>query len=443
VLGLMSLTLSPLVSLDSMRLYVGALSDLARLQPSNIPVAWLALAELAGVYALHFLPWLVFATWLSLRHNAGPVHDLTRLHALAGWTRWRHVMLPALLPGWLLGVGLMMLRIIEDAATPRRLEIDGLLATHLLEAAQSAGANPASTSAIMLMMVLAAALIVLIAWRGIFPRPRLRAMPACATTGRGLHPGAWLAMLPWLAIALFPYAAPALKSPLVPPEIAMVTTPDWLLTLAVFAVFCGSMLALGGFVLASAITRDGKLAGLVQQLACALLVLPTPVLAMLLTTGISEPGQPSSHQAWFAFSLAVAIKWLPLAQVLLASRWLTLPAGIFELARLRTGSNQPGASRRLLSTLLPTLVAVLLIGMLALTGDLSTSLLVLPAETTSPAAEIFRHGLQDQQGLALAWLTIAGVIFILATFVVLTQRAARCPRPRRRRASHPIMEPHG
>ena len=184
LLGLLSLVMPPMLTAGVLRQWV----------QTGLPAApqWLtgvgglggAELQLIVVYALHYFPLLLLGILVAQRDTPQDVIDAARCVGAGRWRILRRLTLPMALPGYLLGVTLMLLRMLEDAATPLVLGIDGMLAPRVLQGLLQAGPNTPGPLVDAALLTVTTGLVVLLAWQ-ILQRPIcVGGTPPTATASR-------------------------------------------------------------------------------------------------------------------------------------------------------------------------------------------------------------------------------------------------------------------
>jgi ABC-type Fe3+ transport system permease subunit len=429
VIGIVALTMPPLVT----AIALDNVDDQLTASLSAPPMLGLAI-----VYALHYLPWLLFATWLTARRHAGPIDDTTRLLQVGRLTVMRRILLPAALPGWLFGVAMMALRIIEDSVTPQRLGIDDMLAPRLLAAMQDSGTLDSTVATLGLVLIMISMIVVVLTWRGLYRGTDRHPLDAHCRQ----HPAAprrvhhWLGLLLLLALVLMPYVVLALHVDTTWVGHLRATGDSLVRAMLLPAMVCGLTLMISAVVLGGLTAYEHPIARFVHLLTWAILIIPTPVLAVLMLTDAGPGITPVTREAGTVLALALAVKLMPLAQVLVADRWRPLRTGLGELARVRRRGARRGGSGRLLSTLTPVLLATWCIGVIATLGDASTRAMLSPTIEPSLLLIASDGRAEAQAPAAAAALLLATMVGIMAAVSVRLLRGRRCRslhhrRPRR------------
>ncbi len=386
-------------------------------------------AVLIMVFAVHYFPVILFSLVAGLAKIDRSLEETARNLGAGTPALWRRVILPLAAPGYLMGVALVLLRILEDAATPLVLGIEDMLAPQLLIHLRQADPSDPQLRIIAILLLLVSALFAAMAWSTLLPRAtqtrfgrveparwRSRAastllpvVPLLALAVIALLPMAWLALL---AIgAHWPGTAP-------PGYAALGGLPgllrDQLPGLGTSVGYVGLSGALTGLVcwaFGAADAARGLLARVARFLSTAMFAVPGVVLAlayMNLAERFGRPLDDAPGHAWLALALLVAFKQAPLAHRLISWRIRELRPDGFEAA------DQLGSARtaRLLRMTLPALAGVLsalfLLGAVAGLVELSAALLLI-RDPAAPYAVVLFNGIQSgsdsavwaAQGMAL------------------------------------------
>ena len=241
--AIISVAMPPLVTAAALDPAIATATAAIAAEPGTALAQFKLLAVLALVSGLHYAPWLLFTTWLALRHSTGPLHDAGRMLRVGPIAVARRGARPAALPGCLVGLAGMMLRMLEAAATPQILGIDELLAPRLLQTLADA---PAAAVATALLMTLCAAVVVLLTWRGLAQPPVSRAVSDRPSGYQGVSLPAGLAATAILAATLLPY-------------IEFAQAADWVASLSLIAVMSNSSMSLTTIVNARLVCEPSEL----------------------------------------------------------------------------------------------------------------------------------------------------------------------------------------
>jgi iron(III) transport system permease protein len=403
------------------------------------------LVVLIVVFALHYFPVILFCVLARLASIDRTLEESARNLGAATPTVWWRVVLPLAGPGYLMGVVLVLLRIIEDAATPLVLGVDRMLAPQLLLRLAETGPFDAPLRAGALVLLLLSALLTAMAWSALQQRPGDdRNMTIAPARWRSVPAGALLPAVPLVllaSLALLPLAGLTLLAlgggsadTLSPADLAITESiahlraqqpglPANLLYLGA----AGALTLLGGWVFGAAGAARGPLPAATRCTAQAMLAVPGVVLAMGYLLLAERLGQPLSDAspAWVALAVLVAIKQLPWAQRLLTGPLQGLRR---ELAAARDLG--AGAPARLLYIGLPALAGLLtatfLLGAMAGLVELSAALALIQDPGT-PYVRVLFDAIKSG-GTPAAWAA-PGLALVL-TLALASAAAATLAGPR-------------
>jgi iron(III) transport system permease protein len=406
LLGLLPLVMPPFVT-AAVLLHFADVPQLAGRDfwPDEWPMSG-RLATLILVYALHFFPVILFSLIVGLERVDRILYESARNLGAGRFTAWRRVALPLALPPFVLGAGLVSLRIVEDVATPLMLDIDDLLAPQFVLRLAAAGpGDPLLTLAALVMLTLSA-LIVAFAWSALTPLPVRRAEAACPQPLRWRHPTraallatpligilAILGLAPllglgWMSLADHWSGGP-LPDPVGPFDYQALLAdglPILRATLA-YAVIAGILLLVAGGALGWLSSTPGVLGRFTRAAVNGLFAIPGLVLAFacLQTTSHIDWAQAAwPNLAWLALAAVVAVKYLPFAGYLIARQGRMLGRGGQESARTLGVAGPALYLRVVLPALVGTLVAVFLIGFAAAAWELTAVLVLLDGSSSPP-----------------------------------------------------------
>jgi iron(III) transport system permease protein len=399
-------------------------------------------ALLIMVYTVHYFPVILFSLMASLARIDRSLEESARNLGAGTPAVWRRVILPLAAPGYLMGVVLVLLRILEDAATPLVLGVEDMLAPQLLLRLGQAEPSDPQLRIIAILLLLVSALFVALAWSALRP---------CAAETRIYHPqpARWrsavastlLPIVPLLALAVFallpmvwltllglgvngPGRLPPGGGPL--GDLAGVFH-DQLPGLGTSVAYVGLSGALTGLVcwaFGAASAIPGWPARVARLLSTAIFAVPGVVLALAYLNLAARFGQPlgdTSGEAWLALALVVALKQAPLAHRLVSWRARELRPGGFETAY------QPGATRtvRLLRVTLPALAgalgALFLLGAVAGLVELSAALLLI-RDPAAPYTVVLFNAIQS--GNDPAFWAAQGIALVIAVGLAVAAAAA-------------------
>jgi iron(III) transport system permease protein len=386
-------------------------------------------AMLIVVFVVHYFPIILFSLIAGLAKIDRSLEETARNLGATTPVVWRRVILPLATPSYLLGAALVILRIIEDAATPLVLGIDDMLAPQLLLHFEQSGPSDAPLRVAGLVLLLISALFTTLAWSALLPSqadtqwhrgPPARWQSAAAKVLVPIAPLLALtviALLPltWLALLALGIQWPGTPTP--GSAQAQDLADLFREQLPGLRTSVGFLLVTGAFTLvvcwafAAADAAQGWLARVARFLSTAMFAVPGVVLALAylhLAERLGRPLADAPGHAWAALVLVVAFKQVPIAHRLISWRITEFRAGGLEAAR------QLGArgTTRLLRVTLPALAgslgAVVLLGAVAGLVELSAALLLI-RDPAAPYALVLFNGVQSDsdpavwaaQGLAL------------------------------------------
>lgn len=338
VIGLLPLAMPPMLTAGVLRRLVETGSQTAPPWLTDVGGLGAAELQLIVVYALHYFPLLLLSLVMTRHDTVQDAIDAARCIGAGRWRILRHLSLPMALPGYLLGATLMLLRLLEDAATPLVLGIDGMLAPRVLEGLLQPGAGTPGPQVDAALLTAATGLLVLLAWQ-ILQRPiPIGTAPTTATTPRRSVGIAAAITLPVvgvsIALALLPYVglallaidasatAPAMTLHALDPETLLVAVFKTLL----FALFAGLLAMLASTGLGLLVATPGRPARWLRHGVTVVLAVPSIVLAFAFLAWIHEDGGATLpiNAAWVILSIVVVLKLLPLGHYLVAVRWRSL-----------------------------------------------------------------------------------------------------------------------
>lgn len=445
LLGLLPLVMPPFVT-AAVLLHFADVLQLGGLDlwPDEWPVSG-RLATLVQVYALHFFPVILFSLIVGLKRVDRIFYESARNLGAGRFTAWRRVVLPLATAPYVLGAGLVALRIVEDVATPLMLDIDNLLAPQFVLRLAAAGpGDPLLTLAALAMLTLSASFVAL-AWSALTPPPIRPAAEVCPQPLRWRHPSgaallatplililALLALAPllglgWISLAdLSPEPLPV-SVDLFDHQALLADTWPILSATLTYAVITGVLLLVVGGALGWLSSTPGVLGRLTRATVNGLFAVPGLVLAfacLQTATQFDWVQAAWPNLAWLALAAVVAVKHLPFAGYLIARQRRLLGRGGQESA-LTLGVAGPALYLRVvLPALIGTLAAVFLIGFAAAAWELTAVLVLLEGSPSPPplTLSIFqtlqtpggeRTGAAQAILLVLALLALGAMIYRL------------------------------
>lgn len=445
VLGFLPLTMPPFVSAAVLGHFAETLSQIGIAQPfAGLDVAGSNIG-LILVFALHFLPFILFSLIAGLRHTDRSLGESARNLGAGRLRTWYRVTLPLATPAYGLGAGLMILRIFEDIGTPVLLGVEGMLAPQILSRLGSSGLSDPWLNANAMVLMVASVLVTLVAWSALAQRPGVRGAGPCARPLRwrnrsgsllislplilalgtlALAPHVWLVLMAlgvdWPVQVVPQVFDPAgllhaLAEPLGELELTLGYIAGAGLLTALLAAACGSLT-----------WQAGALGRMARFLTTSLFAIPGVVLALAYSYTWERLDQPQTDWpgfAWLTLVLVIAIKQVPLAERIMAARLTVLHQGASESARNLGASRLDVGLHIGLPALATVLATAFLIGSAAALVELSVALLLIQGQQAPLALQLFQSlrlgtGNADgpAQGLLLAGLA-AAVLLLLFLFL--------------------------
>lgn len=402
-------------------------------------------AQLVITYALHYFPLIVFCLATAVAGFERGAEDTARNLRASTWTTWRQILLPLATPGFILGATIMLLRIIEDVASPLVLGIDNMLAPSFLQGLLERGPGDAQLLTSGLLMLGLSTVLLVLAWSA-FQLPSARyAAPFCThhgNTGRsgfviltGILAGIatlLLALLPLAGLTYVVYTQEQLtgldSTSLTTVKRAIHDTMPMLSRTLFSALAAGLILTLIAAGLGTLSNASGKTARLLRSSLTLLIAIP----GVLLAASYLQLGQrfaadsALAQTAWLALVCVVVIKLLPLGHYLAVSRLRRIHPALVETAFTLAGQRTLQYGSAMLGALSGMLTAVFMLGMVGTLIEISAAL-VLFDQTEMP----FAMAVFTLAGQAGAWAVPAMLLFIggasllaMAAF----SRAGRCER---------------
>ncbi len=385
------------------------------------------------VYALHFCPLLLVTVAVSGGAQARAAGDAARGLGVGRVRTFYRVVLPLAMPGYLLGAAVMLLRIVEDAATPLFVGTSELLATRLLHGWLAQPVDAAALSGTALVILAVGGLILLATWSGLrWPWSPLPHHAAAAPTSAVSHRQARGVLGATLALALLPYLGTALA---LRDELAEHAADGWSPVLLagpptlVFALFGGLLLLLGSLSVGASLPLRGRLYRTLRAALLALLAVPALLLAMAWARWLTGgDALPAAHVGWSLLAAVVAVKTLPVGALWVALRRGGGDPAPHDIARSLPHRRLGGSAPALLRAIAPALPVVLGCGTIAFLGEISAALALL-RDADLPLAAALLDAVRGQ----LAWGQLAGVVLagttVLALLTAVAGRRALLRRP--------------
>ena len=441
LIAILPLTMPPFVSaavlLHFQRVLdqTGIAPALAALEISGSHIA------LAAVFALHYLPLILLCLIAGLIRIDNSASESARNLGGRRLYIWRHIRLPLVTPAYSLGISLMLLRIFEDVGTPLMLGIEGMLAPQILLAAENGSyATPVLMAAVMALFVLSA-MVVTLGWSSLSAPfanhwQNLRIRPTCRRRGAGatvitvsLVFGLGLLMLaPFVWLLLMSFGsdwstglAPTTMNPGIYPQSLLDILPALRLTL-VWATAAGLLVVLLGTAIGS-LTRGSRYISRMAVFTTTLLfALPGLALALAYVHGYGQLGLSQDDWqrfAWPALALVVALKQVPIARHLIATRLHRLHDGELASASSLGASGTFAALRIGLPSLSGVLGIAFLLGCLGLLFELSVTMLLIQGPPLPVTLHLFRPLLTGENIQTTASQALAFVLLTTAVLLVL------------------------
>lgn len=450
MIGIVPLTMPPFVTAAVLRHFTLVAENtaagplLAGFDPQGNGIA------LVLVYALHYLPFILFSLIAGLTDIDRSLAESARNLGAGRLFVWRRITLPMATPAYVVGAALMILRILEDVGTPLMLGIDGMLAPQILMRLGASGpADPLLTISALVLMV-TSILIVALAWSALIAPPGPAGLKPCggATSYSGIRTLIGLPVLLGLGvIALAPHLwlllmslggdwATGLLPRIDTAELvrrSLAEALSGLTTTLTYAAGAGLLTLLIATASALLTSRQDPIARVGRFAANAMFAIPGVVLALAYARmqglGDDQPvGWPGL--AWLTLTLVVGLKQLPVARHLIARRLHELDAGRLESAYSLGATRLVGGLRIALPSLTAVFTIVFLLGFAAAMVELSAALVLIRDPQAPLVLDLFRSlqapadaGSAATHGLLL--VTLNAVALLLA-FGLLRRR---CQRP--------------
>ncbi len=365
------------------------------------------------VYAWHFLPLILLSLIAGLSRIDRKLSESAANLGASGFLILRRITLPLVTPSFILGAGLMMLKIIEDVGTPLILGVDHMLAPQiLLQLSETSLADHLLANQLLLLLLMAV-LITVFAWPALLPNGdnaepadtcRWPRHPLTFTLAFGLTvsvsalviaPYAWLLNKVRDANIDWPTLASSFG-----PEISLNGT-------LIAALGSGTMLALLGGLAITSMHQHGWQNRLARFTVAAIFALPGVMLAIAYQNLQTWIGDVAVF-AWIALVFTVALKHLSLVPHLFANRPVGKPADLaYKLGWIAY------TARLWLPAHAATIFGLLILGFTAMLLELSAAL-VLITQAPPPLAMALFQELQSPGGpIAGTTLTLWLVVAIL------------------------------
>ncbi|WP_078120615.1 ABC transporter permease [Thiosocius teredinicola] len=406
---------------------------------SNLPMA------LIIAFALHYLPLVMLLLTLRLNATDRALQEAAVNLGGSAFTVLRRITLPLLAPAYIAALALVMLRIIEDVATPLIVGTDDVLAPMLFLQWSDIGktSSPVLVSAALLLLL--SALLTVVAWNSLQATLRASengpdACPYRWRPGRSTRYGSTLVVAMLALLALTPFVM-LLH--------AMIATPgqgvavEQLKPNMLSSVVIGLAVAAGGLLLAGAtglLTRGSRLS--VRALRAAitsLLAVPGAVLVIACVWPLGQMNHDPSISP--ASALAVVVFALTLKQLPYLHRIMVQGADFMRHEFTDTGrmvgmSRPATVVRYLLPAMKWHLWTAFSVGFVGAVAEASILLLMASDAWTPPIAIVAFDKLRDDPlnlvGITAAVLlgvmiaaTIAAVFWVRPTYIS-ANRGNRC-----------------
>ena len=407
-------------------------------------------------YALHYLPLLLLTLMATQRDTLHAASDAAHAIGAGRWTTLRRVWLPMAVPGYLLGLTLMLLRMLEDAATPLVLGIDGMLAPRVLHGLLGHEASVPGALLDAALLTAVTGIVVLLAWQilrwPIPVRDAVAGSPAARRPGGaamiiGLITGAAvvaLALLPYAGLALLAHeASTPSQGALAGAAIGDTALAAALKTL-LFALFAGLLVMPASALLGVLVATSGWLARWLRGSVTAVLALPSLVLAFAFLQAIRGDGDATLpvNAAWLVLSVVVVLKLLPLGQYLIAARWRSLDREMRPTAQTLGDAANPRFGATAFTAVRPLVLLTFLLATVATLTEVNVALALLQQPDVALVIVLY-----ESVGMNTAWplpalVFTTGVFGMLALAVLLWHLAGGRRRARGRRRQHFSADAH-
>ncbi len=453
LLGLLALAMPPMLTAAVLRQFDTAYLQMAPQWLTTTGGLGEAELRLIIVYALHYLPLLLLTLTAAHRDTLLDATDAARAVGARGWTTLRRVMLPMALPGYLLGVTLMLLRMLEDAATPLVLGIDGMLAPRVLAGLLERSAGQAGALIDAALLTAVTGIIVLLAWQilqrpmpvgGVPPRTPAARRTSGATMVIGLTISAMvvaLALLPYAGLVVLALDATTLPHGVQPGAEVVDSVVVAATKTLIFALFAGLLTMPASALLGILVATSGWLARWLRGSVTAVLALPSLVLAFAFLHAIRGDGDATLpvNAAWLVLALVVALKLLPIGQYLIAARWRRLDPDLRTTSQTLGSAATPRFGATAFTALRPLVLLTFILATVGTLTEINAALALLQQPDVPLVSVLFESIRMDTEWPLPALLLAVCVLGILSLGVVLWhltsgRRRARGGNRRRLRA---------
>lgn len=393
------------------------------------------------VYAWHFLPLILLSLIAGLSRIDRKLSETAANLGAGSFLIWRRIILPLTTPSFILGAGLMALKIIEDVGTPLILGVDQMLAPQILSQLRETSVADHLLANQVLLLLLMAVLIAALAWPALLPNGDNGG--PIDTTRWSRHPlsfsFAFGLTVSIAALAVAPYIWLLNKARDINIDWSTLTSSFGStigLSNTLIAALAGGMLLmlLGGLSIAS--TRYQGWQGRLARLATgAVFALPGVILAIAYQHLQPWIGGFAGF-AWIALVLTVTFKHLPLVTHLFANRLVSTPAKPTEMTHNFEWTTRIGLWLR---THAAIIAGLLIFGITAMLFELSAALVLITHEPPPLAMALF-HELQNPGGPIAAttltlWLGLAIFIGLGSTLALARPNPRTGQRQTKKRAA--------
>ncbi len=406
---------------------------------SSVPIA------LVIAFALHYLPLVMLLLTLRLNATDRALQEAAINLGAGTFTVLRRITLPLLAPAYVAALALVVLRIIEDVATPLIVGVDDMLAPMLFLQWSDIDKVPSPVLVSAALLLLLSALLTVIAWNSLHAALRASdngpdTCPYRWRPGRSARYGSTLVVTVLALLTLTPFVM-LLHAMIAAPGQGVAI--EQLKPNMLSSVIIGLAVAAGGLLLAGAtglLTRGSRLsARALRAVIASLLAVPGVVLVIAFIWPLGQMNHNPSISP--ALALAVVVFALTIKQLPYLHRIMVQGADFVRREFADTGrvvgvSHPATAVRYLLPAMKWHLWTIFSVGFVGAVTEASILLLMASDTWTPPIAIVAFDKLRDDPlnlvGITAAVLlgvmiaaTIAAVFWVRPTYVS-ANRDSRC-----------------
>lgn len=375
---------------------------------------------LVVTYAVHYLPLVAVLLMLRLGGIDRGLQESASNLGAGTFTVWRRITLPLLMPAYLTAIALMMLRILEDVATPLMLGVNDMLAPSLLQHWKDVA--PDATPLILrgAILLLMSSLVAVIAWSGLRATQTVAEAPdTCTLQWRRCsanHFWSTVGVAVLALITLTPISA-LLYGYLASPTagLAIEDLRPNILTSVLIGIGVGG----GGMLLATAsamLTRcKGKPAGMLRATTTSLYAVP----GVLLAIAVMRYASPITDQFSLttgAFSIGVvliSLQYLPYLHFVIAQGLGHAHKDLNSVTKIKGTPGVITTLRFVLPAMKWYLWLAFLVGFVGAVSEVSMLLLMTSDQSAQPLSLFLFEQLSQQPTSAFgitAGLVLSGMI---------------------------------